>query len=464
MAHPNSHSVAQSHSHSVENEEHLRELQELRTPRAGRRLARWVTGIGIALFLCLFLPWQQNISGSGTTTALRPEDRPQTIQTVIAGRIERWAHQEGDRVRRGDTILVLSEVKDEYFDPQLIARLQEQVTAKDAAIAAYRTKVAALNGQVVALTQGRGLSVEKAQNKLRQARLKVRADSADILAAQLDTRVAAQQLARLEALYAKGLFPLTELEKRRLKEQETESKLISGQSKLLVSRNEQLNARIEISSIGADYADKLAKAASDRSSAESALADAESERSKLVNKLASVRVRQQNYVLRAPQDGIVVRALRVGVGETIKEGESVATIMPTGANLIATVFIRPVDLPLVKPGTPVRLEFDGWPALQFSGWPGASIGTFGGRVRVVDFVADAATGKYRLLVVPDSADNPWPPQLRPGSGVNGWAMLKTVPVWYELWRQINAFPADLPADAKSPGGKTSAEGGKDGKK
>ncbi len=447
-------------------EEHLRELQELRTPRAGRRLARWVTGIGIALFLCLFLPWQQNISGSGTTTALRPEDRPQTIQTVIAGRIERWRHQEGDRVRRGDTILVLSEVKDEYFDPQIITRLREQVAAKEAAIVAYKTKVEALTQQIAALTDGRGLSIQKAYNKIKQSRLKVQSDSADVLAATLERRVADQQLARLEALYAKGLFPLTELEKRRLKRQETESKLISGQSKLLVSRNELLNSRIEISSLGAEYADKLAKAESDRSSAQSALADGNSELSKLINKLASVQVRQGNYILRAPQDGIVVRALRVGVGETIKEGESVATIMPTGSPLIATVFVRPVDLPLVRPGTPVRLEFDGWPALQFSGWPGASIGTFGGRVQVVDYVADAATGKYRMLVVPDSTDNPWPPQLRPGSGVNGWAMLKTVPVWYELWRQINAFPADLPdAAAGGKGGtKTTTEGGKDAKK
>ncbi len=448
-------------------EEHLRELQELRTPRAGLRLARWTGGIGLALFLCLFLPWQQNISGSGTTTALRPEDRPQTIQTVIAGRIERWNHQEGDRVRRGDTILILSEVKDEYFDPQIITRLREQVAAKEAAIVAYNAKVQALTQQIAALSDGRSLSIQKAQNKIQQSRLKIRSDSADILAASLDMRVADQQLARLEALYAKGLFPLTELEKRRLKSQETDSKVISGQSKLLVSRNELLNSRIEVSSLSAEYADKLAKAESDRSSALSALADGESELSKLRNKLSSVQVRQENYVLRAPQDGIVVRALRVGVGETIKEGESVATIMPTGAALIATVFIRAVDLPLVQRGTPVRLEFDGWPALQFSGWPGASIGTFGGRVQVVDYVADAATGKYRMLVVPDPNDQPWPPQLRPGSGVNGWAMLRTVPVWYELWRQINAFPADLPSptDKGKDGGKaSSSEGGKDAKK
>lgn len=445
-------------------EEHLREMQELRTPRAGRRLAKWTSGIGLGLFACLFLPWQQNVSGSGQTTALTPQERPQTVQTVIAGRIERWVHQEGDRVQKGDTILVLSEVKDEYFDPQITTRLEEQVAAKNDAIRAYQNKIDALTQQLNALTQGREFSLEKARNKLIQARLKVRGDSADVQAAVLDQKVADQQLARLEALYAKGLFPLTELERRRLKRQETTSKLVSGQSKMMVSRNELLNARIEISSLGAEYADKLAKAESDRSSARSALADGISERSKLVNKLASVRVRQTQYILRAPQNGIVVRALRVGVGESIKEGEAVATIMPTSSQLIAAVWIRPIDLPLVQRGTPVRLEFDGWPALAFSGWPGASIGTFGGRVQVVDYVADAATGNYRMLVVPDSKENPWPMQLRPGSGVNGWAMLKTVPVWYELWRQINSFPADLPGVPSQPDAKGGKDGGKDAKK
>lgn len=447
-------------------EEHLREMQELRTPRAGRRLARWTSGIGLVLFGCLFLPWQQNVSGSGQTTALTPQERPQTVQTVIAGRIERWTHQEGDRVRKGDTILVLSEVKDEYFDPQITTRLEEQVAAKDDAISAYQSKIDALTRQVSALMQGRAFSLEKARNKLLQARLKIRTDSADVEAARLEQKVADQQLARLEALYAKGLFPLTELERRRLKRQETTSKLVSGQAKLLMARNELLNARIEISSLGAEYADKLAKAESDRSSAHSALADGISERSKLVNKLASVRVRQTQYILRAPQDGIVVRALRVGVGESIKEGEAVATIMPAASQLIAALWIRPIDLPLVRPGTPVRLEFDGWPALAFSGWPGASIGTFGGRVQVVDFVADATTGNYRILVVPDPdpKENPWPAQLRPGSGVNGWAMLKTVPVWYELWRQINSFPADMPGGPSQADAKGGKDSGKDARK
>jgi hypothetical protein len=105
------------------------------------------------------------------------------------------------------------------------------------------------------------------------------------------------------------------------------------------------------------------------------------------------------------------------------------------------------DVPLVRPGRPVRLQFDGWPALQFSGWPRVSLGTFGARVRVVDYVANAK-GYYRVLVVPDSADDPWPVQLRMGTRATGWAMLDRVPVWFELWRKINGFrPAVKDADA-----------------
>jgi hypothetical protein len=48
------------------------------------------------------------------------------------------------------------------------------------------------------------------------------------------------------------------------------------------------------------------------------------------------------------------------------------------------------------------------------------------------------------------ADQPWPRQVRMGSGVYGWTMLREVRVWYEVWRQLNGFPPSLaapPADA-----------------
>jgi hypothetical protein len=104
------------------------------------------------------------------------------------------------------------------------------------------------------------------------------------------------------------------------------------------------------------------------------------------------------------------------------------------------LFVKPIDVPLIKVGRKVRIQFEGWPALVFSGWPDVGFGTFGGRVAVIDNIDSA--GKYRILVVPDPDATPWPEAIRVGSGAYGWAMLNDVPIWYELWRQLNAFPPD----------------------
>jgi hypothetical protein len=120
-----------------------------------------------------------------------------------------------------------------------------------------------------------------------------------------------------------------------------------------------------------------------------------------------------------------------------------------------------MDIPLLRVGRRVRLQFDGWPALVFSGWPGTSFGTFGGVVAVIDNID--SQGQYRILVTPDPAHEAWPKLLRVGSGVYGWALLDNVPIWYELWRQVNGFPPDYVGGPVSGGDKAS-KGGKAAKK
>jgi hypothetical protein len=85
--------------------------------------------------------------------------------------------------------------------------------------------------------------------------------------------------------------------------------------------------------------------------------------------------------------------------------------------------------------------FDGWPAIIFSGWPNVSYGTFGGKIVAIDNFT-SKDGKYRILVSADSQEVPWPEAIRIGSGANGFALLNDVPIWYELWRQLNGFPPD----------------------
>ncbi len=207
--------------------------------------------------------------------------------------------------------MAISEIKDDYFDPQLLTRLQEQVTAKQEVITATQTKVKALDQQIAALNQGLLYSLQKARNKLQQAGFKLISDSTEYEAEKLQNEVANRRFAGAESLYNNGLISLTDFESRKLKRQEVSAKLISLENKVLGSKNEVLNAKVELNAISAEYADKLAKTQSDRSSAISYLADAEGELSKLRNKYASVEVRTVQRSIVAPQAGYVVKALKV---------------------------------------------------------------------------------------------------------------------------------------------------------
>lgn len=416
----------------------------IKDPRMSRVAGRWSAGIFLLLICALFLPWTQNIFSNGKLTTYMPEDRPQELQSVIGGRIEQWYVSEGQFVKKGDTIVRLSEVKEKFLDTNLIDRMAEQISAKSESRSSMSDKVSALTGQINALQLALVLSLQKGENKVGQAQFRITSDSIEVISTMADYDVAQLQLLRADTLFSKGLISLTDYERRRLKVQETNAKRISAENKLLGARNEMINAQIEISSIEADYIGKISNAESELNGTLSYLYEADGEISRMNNELINVTIRQGFYFVTAPQDGYVVRAQKQGLGETVKEGDVIVNIMPASPDLAVELFVDAVDVPLLEVGRQVRLQFDGWPALVFSGWPNYSFGTFGGVVKVIDRID--TKGKYRILVVPDSTDEPWPEQVRVGSGAYGWALLKDVPIWYEMWRQLNGFPPDYMGD------------------
>ncbi len=393
-------------------------------------------GIGL---IVLFLPWTQNIAGKGYLTTLKPDQRPQTIQSPIPGRIEKWYVKEGDFVKKGDTILFISEVKNEYFDPNLLERTGDQITAKSMAVSSYKEKVDALNSQINALVTERSLKLKQASNKLIQSELKVQSDSIDLEAAKTNILIAQRQYDRVEQLEKEGLKAVTDLEAKRLKLQEAQAKLISQENKLLAAKNEVINSEVEINRIQAEYTDKVSKAKSDMFTAQSNQFDTEAQVTKLENEYANYEMRSDLHYIRAPQSGFINKALQSGIGETFKEGDRLVAIMPTEYDMAVETYVEPLDLPLIHPGEKVRIQFDGWPAIVFSGWPNLSYGTYGGEVVAIEtFISD--NGKYRILLAPDKDDQPWPKEIRVGSGANTIALLEDVPIWFELWRQLNGFP------------------------
>ncbi|TBW26780.1 HlyD family secretion protein [Gramella sp. KN1008] len=389
--------------------------------------------------IILFLPWTQTISGTGSVTTLTPGQRPQTIQSPIPGQISRWYVREGEFVKKGDTILHITEVKSEYMDPDLVRRTGEQVRAKSNSLVSYDEKIDALGQQIMALQNEKQLKLEQARNKLEQARLKTKSDSIDLQAAQTNLKIAETQFERTQKLKEEGLKAMTDVEEKRLKLQENQAKLISQENKLLASRNDIINARLELNRIEAEYSDKIAKARSDRSTAQSMRYDTEAEVSKLENAYVNYDIRDALYYIRAPQDGYINKALVGGIGETFKEGEKLVSIMPANYDLAVETYVKPLDLPLLHVGEKVRVRFDGWPAIVFSGWPNISYGTYGAEIVAIEnYISE--NGKYRVLLAPDPDGQPWPNALRVGSGANTLALLEDVPIWYEIWRHLNGFP------------------------
>jgi multidrug resistance efflux pump len=394
----------------------------------------------LLLFVFMFLPWTQTIAGNGYVTTLEPNQRPQTIQSVIPGSIEKWYVREGDYVQRGDTILKINEIKEAYFDTLLIKRTSEQIDAKSGAVNAYQDKITALNNQLRALRQERRLKTEQNKNKIKQIQLKYKSDSIALEAAKIDLAIAKKQYERNEELEKEGLKSLQDVEEKLSKFQKNQAYVIELENKLLTYSNELLNAQIEANRIQAEFDDKISKVQSNISSTSSTQFEARAQVSKLENTLSNYQVRQDLYYVTSPISGLINKTLKTGRGEALKAGEKIVTIMPDNPNLAVETYIEPLDLPLVRLGSEVRIQFDGWPTIIFSGWPNASYGTFGAKVVAIDNNI-SANGKYRLLLAPKS-DESWPDALRVGSGARTLALLKNVPVWYEIWRNLNGFPPD----------------------
>lgn len=402
----------------------------------------WFWGVIVFLVILMFLPWTQNISTSGTVTTLYQDQRPQEINTIIPGRIIKWWVKEGDFVKKGDTIVQLADVKDDYLDPKLVQRTEEQLQAKQKKIVFYNDKINATASQVEAMELSRNLKLNSLDNKLEQLRRKVTSDSAEVVAAEIDHGIAVQQLNRAKQMFSEGIIALTELERRTGQYNKALAVLTEKQQKLQNTRQDITICRIEMSTVRQDAADKIFKAKGEIAAARSEVASTDGEVAKNQNQLANYAIRGSQRWMIAPQSGQIIKAKKSGINEMVKEGEMIVEIVPNQIDQAVELFVEPMDLVLVEKGQQVRLQFDGFPAIVFSGWPEASYGTFVGEVIAVE-TNRSENGKFRMLVVPVEKEKKWPAALKLGAGVQGFALLKNVSIWYELWRQINGFPPEF---------------------
>jgi multidrug resistance efflux pump len=399
-------------------------------------------GLFFVLVFILFVPWTQNINTSGIVTTQFQEQRPQQINSIIPGKIIKWWVKEGDFVQKGDTIVELADTKDDYLDPRLIERTNDQLTAKKQKVDFYDSKITNINGQLVAIEAGFKLQEAAIKNKIQQLERKILIDSAELSAAKIDLEVGTNQYNRAGKMLNDGIISLVDYERRTQSFNKAKAGFQEKQQKFLNTKQDVLIARIDLNSLKQEVNDKLFKLKGDIANSNTEKSTVIAEVAKNENELSNYRIRGSQKWLLAPQTGQIIKAKKAGINEIVKEGEMIVEIVPNSFKYAVELFVKPMDLALINKGQDVRLQFDGYPAIVFSGWPNSSYGTFAGKISAIETNRNE-NGQFRVLIIPDMTEKNWPSNLKIGTGAQGFALLNDVPIWYELWRQLNGFPPDF---------------------
>ncbi len=407
-------------------------LTMVRMPHAARVLAVVLSALFVTTLVCLFaLPWQQTSTGSGRVVAYAPVERQQVIDAPIEGRVVRFAVREGMHVRQGD---LLVEITDN--DPQIMQRLRQERDAVGARLEAARARAESIGSRAERLTQSRTNATDAATQRVLMARNRVRASERAVQASEAAAETARLNVERQRALSQSGLNSTRTVELAELDHIRTRTEVDRARASYSAAQSEELALRSDLLRAGTDGFASIDDARANRAAALAEVASSNAELARLEVRLA----RQSTQRVMAPRDGTVLRVVGGTGAELLKAGDPLVIFVPDTDARAVELWVDGNDVPLLREGRHVRMQFEGWPALQFSGWPSVAVGTFGGRITVID-AADDGKGKFRVLVVPEGHER-WPSgrYLRQGVRANGWILLNRVSLAYELWRQFNGFP------------------------
>lgn len=398
-------------------------------------LARWLwLWLLAALLAMIFVPWQQSVRGSGRVIAYAPVERQQAIEAPVEGRVVEWHVQEGDRVSKGDAVVTLSD-----NDPEILARLEREYEATRSQVEATKLSIAVTESRISSLDSARLAAVSNAKLRAQMARDRKDAAAQGVIAAKATLTTAELNLKRQRSLHEEGLASTRDRELAELDRDRAEAELDQAQATLAAAEREISALQAELERIAANQEAELNGARASLQSLYAGKAKIEAEQTKVEVRLA----RQRSMRIDAPRAGTILRLVARPGGEIVKASDPLALLVPERSASAVELWVDGNDAPLVQTQRPVRLQFEGWPALQFVGWPAVAVGTFGGRVAFVDAAGDG-TGRFRVVVVPDHG-HAWPEgnYLRQGVRANGWVLLDQVRLGFEIWRQLNGFPPSI---------------------
>jgi multidrug resistance efflux pump len=451
-------------------------LRLARSSRLARRIAKCLLAAFLmATLLITLAPWQQTVTGVGSLVAYAPRERRQTIEAPIKGRVIRWGDGlvENARVAKGQFLAEIQDLDADYLDrlqdqlrnsEQQVAAAQQQLRANQRALEASQTIVESFEAQRVAYMRVKDETIAAQDAFVEMAGRKLQAEQQQLAEYQAAIPQLEPEFQRTKRLHQEGNLSLQKflVFERKLSEANAKvnraSAYVAAAEAELEGKRRERAAKAQKAQVDIDYAiGALRKATGDVSKAESDVAKTAQELAKAEKDLLDMQVklaRQQSQIVTAPMDGFVVQITPNMGSAVVKEGDPLCTIIPYTQDRAVQLWLDGNDVSLVEVKRHVRLQFEGWPAVQLAGWPSIAVGTFGGQIVSVD-ATDDGKGKFRVLVRPDPSDQPWPEDryLRQGVRANGWVQLDRVPLWFEVWRRINGFPpvpagGEIEADLK----------------
>lgn len=338
------------------------------------------------------------------------------------------------RIRNGQGE-VIAELLDN--DPLLLQRLANERQALLDRQSAVENRVETFREQLRMDELSRPQALAAAESRLEMGKQRQKAAAQALDAARAARQTASLNLNRQQQLQQKGLASRRTLELAELDMAQRSADSERAQATLIAAKDEINALTADRQKLLADTAASVEKA---RAELNKAIEDQNYVRADLL-KLETRLARQQTQTIAAPRDGTVLRLLANPNAELVKAGQALAILVPDTEQRAVELWVDGNDLPLIVTGSHVRLQFEGYPAIQFGGWPEFSVGSFGGRVLLID-ATDDGKGHFRILVGPDPDDIPWPDTrfLRQGVRVNGWILLGRVTLGYEMWRIFNGFP------------------------
>ena len=395
------------------------------------------------LLVIMFVPWTQTITVTGQMSAYTPYERPQDIESQITGRIKKWHVLEGDEVKEGELLLELEDNDPNFMSPHLLTFLDQRQKALEKTQRAALMRVDQLDKRILEMRNLVKAAVPSAEARVVEAGNKVREAHQKVEAAKIAATTAALNVERHKQLSKRGLVSQRELELAIQADTASQADLEGMRANLQATEEAMKSLSFGRDQVSAEMLQRLldAEASRDASVAEAA---------RVADQLADVSLRLSNAEQRrlvskvvAPIDGTVVKMAKIGIGETVRQGDTLIRLSPTSTDKAVEMAADGLDAPLLNVGRKVRILFYGIPAIPLPAWPELMAGTYSGVIKVIDQVDDGK-GNYRFWVVPDPDDRSWPEQahVRQGTKVMGWVILNRVPLWYELWRRFNLFPPD----------------------